>query len=264
VNRRALERQLDELLPLFASWGVAGVKYGFVNVHTQSWTAWLYEAIRKAGQHRLMLDIHDEFRPTGLSRTYPHLLTQEGILGNEGLPDATHSTILPFTRMLAGAGDYTFCWLDNRLKNTWGHQLAMTVAIYSPLQFMYWYDRPVNLKGDSPGFTWISQVPTTWDETRVLAGKPGEMIAIARKKDAKWYLGVVGNNDGGAVQLRLDMLEPDREWQASLYADGDGPKDITVREIVVRAGDVLPVLLQPRGGMAAVFTPVQTRQGRVR
>ena len=88
VNRRALQRQLDTILPLFESWGVAGVKYGFVNVHTQPWTQWLYDAVAKAADHHLILDIHDEFRPTGMSRAYPNLLSQEGILGNEGFPDA--------------------------------------------------------------------------------------------------------------------------------------------------------------------------------
>jgi alpha-glucosidase len=86
VNRRALERQLDEILPLYEKWGIKGVKYGFVQVGPQKWTAWLHEAVRKAADHHLMVDVHDEYRPTGYSRTYPNLMTQEGIAGDETAP----------------------------------------------------------------------------------------------------------------------------------------------------------------------------------
>jgi alpha-glucosidase len=255
VNRRAMERQLDELLPLFSTWGVAGVKYGFVNVHTQAWTRWLYSAIAKAADHRLMLDIHDEFRPTGMSRTYPNLLTREGIRGNEEFPDATQGTILPFTRMLAGAGDHTFCWLDPRLKNTWGYQLAHAVVIYSPLQFLYWYDRPAAFTTESPGMEWFKNLPTVWDDTRVLGGLPGEFVAIARRHGERWFVGVVTNNEGSEVQLPLEMLEAGRRYVADVYLDGDGPRDIRREQRRFTRGDVLDVTLQPRGGAALVLAP---------
>ena len=255
VNRRAIERQLDELLPLFSRWGVAGVKYGFVNVHTQAWTRWLYSAIAKAAEHHLMLDIHDEFRPTGMSRTYPNLLTQEGIRGNEEFPDAAQGTILPFTRMLAGAGDHTFCWLDPRLKNTWGYQLAHAVVIYSPLQFLYWYDRPAAFTSESAGMEWFKNLPTVWDDTRVLGGHPGEFVAIARRRGERWFVGVVTNNEGREVRLPLDMLAPGRRYVADFYADGDGPRDIRTSQRSVGVGDVIALTLQPRGGAAIVLTP---------
>ncbi len=86
VNHRALERQLDEILPLYQQWGVKGLKYGFVNVGSQQWTSWLHEAIRKAAEYHLMVDVHDEYRPTGYSRTYPNFMTQEGIAGDETSP----------------------------------------------------------------------------------------------------------------------------------------------------------------------------------
>ncbi|MEZ5399876.1 MAG: glycoside hydrolase family 97 catalytic domain-containing protein [Bryobacteraceae bacterium] len=255
VNRRALERQLDAILPLFASWGVAGLKYGFVNVYKQEWNRWLYVAVAKAAEHKLILDVHDNFRPTGMSRTYPNLLTQEGILGNEGFPDANHSTVLPFTRLLAGAADYTYCWLSPRLANTWAHQLALTVVIYSPLQFVYWYDRPVALAPETPGMAWFRDVPTTWDDTRVLGGAPGEFAAVARRKGDRWYLGVVANNTGGNRTLKLDMLDPDRAFEAVLYQDGQGPRDIQVETRRVRHSDALSLKLQPRGGAAVRLAP---------
>ncbi len=257
VNRRALERQLDDILPLFARWGVAGVKYGFVNVHTQDWTRWLYNAIAKAAEHRLMLDIHDEFRPTGLSRSYPHLLTQEGIRGNEEMPDAHHSTVLPFTRMLAGAADYTYCWFDQRLKNTWGHQLAMTVVIYSPLQFIYWYDRPPMFTETTPGMEFLARVPTTWDDTKVLDGRPGEFAAIARRKGDAWFLGVITNNEARKVRIACNMLQPGLTYEATLYTDGDGPRDVRASKQRVSANQTLELALQARGGAAIELRPLR-------
>jgi alpha-glucosidase len=254
VNRQALERQLDSILPLYAEWGVAGIKYGFVNVHTQPWTRWLYDAVRKAAEHRLILDVHDEFRPTGMSRTYPNLLTQEGIRGNEEFPDATQNTILPFTRMLVGAADYTFCWLDPRLKNTWGHQMALAVVLYSPLQFVYWYDRPISFTAECSGMEWFRDLPTVWDDTKVLDGSPGEFAAVARRKGTSWFLGIANNNSGREMKLALEMLEPGREYAASIFADGDGPRDVRRTQKSFRRGDVLELTLHPRGGAAVRFT----------
>ncbi|MHC4367374.1 MAG: glycoside hydrolase family 97 catalytic domain-containing protein, partial [Planctomycetota bacterium] len=115
VNRRALEQQIDEILPLYEKWGIKGVKYGFVQVGSQKWTAWLQEAVRKAAKHHLMVDIHDEYRPTGYSRTYPNLMTQEGIRGDETRPSNSLTLTILFTRMLAGAGDNTICYYDRRV-----------------------------------------------------------------------------------------------------------------------------------------------------
>lgn len=137
VNQRALYRQLDELLPLYQQWGISGIKFGFVHIGNQQWSTWLHDAVEKCAKYHIMVDIHDEYRPTGLSRTYPHLLTQEGIRGNEEMPDATHNVTLPFTRYLCGSGDYTLCYFNSRVKNTKGHQLAMAAVYYSPLQFYF-------------------------------------------------------------------------------------------------------------------------------
>ena len=114
VNQRALIQQLDSILPLYKKWGIKGIKFGFVQVGNQRWTTWLHEAVKKCAEYGLMVDIHDEYRPTGFSRTYPNLMTQEGIRGNEEFPDATHNTILPFTRFLAGSADYTICYYSGK------------------------------------------------------------------------------------------------------------------------------------------------------
>ena len=107
VNQRALYQELDQLLPLYEKWGICGIKFGFVQIGSQEWTTWLHNAVKKCADHHIMVDIHDEYRPTGWSRTYPNLMTQEGIGGNEEMPDAEHNTILPFTRFLCGPADYT-------------------------------------------------------------------------------------------------------------------------------------------------------------
>jgi alpha-glucosidase len=138
VNRIAAERQLDEMLPLYRQWGVAGVKYGFVRVGSQDATAWVHHAVRAAAAHQLMVDVHDEYRMTGYSRTYPHFMTAEGIGGDETQPAARDNVNLAFTRMLAGPADHTFCWMDPRIRNTHAHQLALPVVFFSPGQVLYW------------------------------------------------------------------------------------------------------------------------------
>ena len=175
VNQRALYRQLNELLPLYQAWGVSGIKFGFVQIGNQQWSTWLHQAIAQCAKYHLMVDVHDEYRPTGLSRTYPHLLTQEGVRGNEEMPDAAHNTLLPFTRYLCGPADYTLCYFNNRLKTTKGHQLAMAAVYYSPLQFYFWYDNPFVDKGE-PELQFWKTCPTVFDESRALEGEPGEYI----------------------------------------------------------------------------------------
>lgn len=130
VNQHALMKQARELFPLLRQWGVVGVKSGFVQYASHRWATWLHDLVRLAADNHLMMNIHDEFRPSGFSRTYPNLLTQEGICGNEEFPDATHNTILPFTRMINGAADYTICYYDPRLQNTHAHQLAASLLFF--------------------------------------------------------------------------------------------------------------------------------------
>ena len=114
----------------------------------------MHDLVKLAAENQLMVNIHDEYRPSGFSRTYPNLLTQEGIRGNEEFPDATHNTILPFTRLISGAADYTICYYDKRLKTTHAHQLAASVIFYSPLQTLFWYDKP-SFYNNEPEITFL-------------------------------------------------------------------------------------------------------------
>ena len=188
VNHRALEKQIDDILPIYQQWGVAGLKFGFVHVGSHKWTSWVHEAVRKTAGYNLMVDIHDEYRPTGFSRTYPNLLTQEGVHGNECMPDANHNTILPFTRFLAGAADYTICYYHQAgiknvkgIKTTSAHQMALSVLYYSPLQFVFWYDKPSDYR-EEPEMEFFENLPTVWDTTKVMPADIGKFAGNSKEE----------------------------------------------------------------------------------
>lgn len=257
VNQHALQEQGASLFPVYEKWGLKGIKFGFVQFTSQHWADWVHGLVRAAADSHLMVNIHDEYRPTGYSRTYPNLLTQEGICGNEEWPSATHNTILPFTRMVCGAADYTVCYFDPRLKNTHAHQLALPVLYFSPLQTLFWYDTPDRIV-EVPELEFFERVPTVWDETRVVDDRIGTTAAIVRRSGTEWYLGLIGNDEAQSVRLTADWLAPDTPYVMSVYTDDpsvDTATHVAVRRFIVREGDVLPFSLLPRGGAAAAFVP---------
>jgi len=265
VNHRALEQQIDEILPLYREWGVAGLKYGFVHVGSHRWTTWLHEAVRKAARYHLMVDVHDEYRPTGFSRTYPNLLTQEGIYGNECMPDANHNTTVPFTRFLAGAADYTICYYHQSgiknvkgIKTTSAHQMALSVIYYSPWQFVFWYDKPSDYQGE-PEVEFFEHLPTVWDTTAVVLGEIGKLVATARKSGETWFLGAITNNDGRKLSIPLGFLERGKTYKASLYTDGGEAvktrTHVAIERRVVRSTSVITADLMPSGGLAMEISP---------
>lgn len=254
VNQRALYQQLDELLPLYKKWGISGIKFGFVQIGNQQWTTWLHQAVEKCAQYGLMVDIHDEYRPTGMSRTYPNLLTQEGIGGNEEMPDAVHNTILPFTRFLCGPADYTLCYFNNRVKNTKGHQLAMAAVYYSPLQFYFWYDKPFVDNGEEELKFW-KDCPTIFDESRAIDGMPGEYIIQMRRSGNDYFVGAMTNTQGRTVSIKTDFL-PKGKYVVEIYNDDPTLSTRTkVRSTkkTIRAGQTINLQLQPNGGAALHF-----------
>ena len=255
VNQRALYQQIDSLLPLYEKWGLKGVKFGFVQVGNQMWTTWLHDAIKKCAKYHLMVDIHDEYRPTGFSRTYPNLMTQEGIGGNEEFPTATHNVILPFTRFVAGPADYTLCYFDRRIKTTHAHQLAMAVVYYSPIQFMYWYDKPSLYKGEKELELW-KRIPTVWDETSALQGIPGEYIVTARRSGNDWYIGAMTSTEERKLTVKTDFLQKGKTYIMHLYEDDakvDSNTKVNTTVKTIKAGSILKLNLQKSGGAAAYF-----------
>ena len=276
VNRRALEKQLDEVLPLLEEWGVAGVKYGFVNVGSQKWTKWLHEAVIKAADHKLMIDIHDEYRPTGFSRTYPNLMTQEGIRGDEESPSNEHTLITLFTRMLAGAGDNTNCYYAPRVQEKMGgnvSQLAKAVMIYSPWQFLYWYDRPQGSPGkkggaggnegfimNHPELEFFKQMPAVWDESKVIDGKIGEYATIARKSGESWFLGSLTAKEPRKLNFKSDFLEPNKSFKATVYsydANSESSTKVEIEAMDVTAGSDLSFNIAGNSGLAIHFAPIK-------
>ncbi|MRT93774.1 glycoside hydrolase family 97 protein [Ancylomarina sp. 16SWW S1-10-2] len=242
VNRRSLEKQLDEVLPLFEKWGIAGIKYGFVRVGDQDATAWLHEAIKKTAKYKMIMDVHDEYRPTGFSRTYPNFLTQEGIGGDETTVTNAQTLIHMFTRTLAGASDNTVCYYNSRVEKMGSHasQLAKTVCIFSPLQFLYWYDSApmAPIKGDAlwgdtkyignePELEFFNDVPTTWDETRVLECKIGELGVIARRKGNDWFIGGINGEKANKVKIDFSFLKEGAKYSSKIYTDDEAVKTRT-------------------------------------
>ncbi|HBL77405.1 MAG: alpha-glucosidase [Bacteroidetes bacterium GWF2_42_66] len=268
VNQRPLTLQLDSLLPLYHQWGINGIKFGFVHVGSHRWTVWLHEAIRKCAKYEIMADIHDEYRPTGFSRTYPNLLTQEGVSGNEGMPDAINNTILPFTRYIAGAADYTICYYARKefrksgryIKNTPAHQLALPVIYYSPLQYLFWYDTPDKYQGE-PEIAFWDELPTVWDDTKVLCGEIGKYISIARKSGDKWFIGSITNTEARELKIPLSFLDKGKKYEATIYSDD--PKvntrtHVAIEKRGVNAKTELTLKLDASGGQAILLKPASS------
>ncbi len=275
VNRRAMEKQLDEILPLYQSWGIAGVKYGFVHVGPQKWTIWLHDAVRKAAEHQLMVDIHDDYRPTGYSRTYPNLMTVEGIRGDEESPSVSHSITTLFTRMLAGAGDNTNCFLAERVPTVMGGksaQMAKAIMLYSPWQFLFWYDRPEasphgvggaganeKLLTENPELSFYDALPTVWDETKVLESHMEDYATVARKSADDWFVGSLAANKGRGLNVPLDFLDDSTHYEATLYfqdADALSKNRVKIESIRVDKNSFLARKLEKDSGLALIIRPI--------
>lgn len=274
VNQRALAKHLDQILPLYESWGIAGIKFGFVHVGSHRWTTWMHEAVRKCADYHLMVDIHDEYRPTGFSRTYPNLLTQEGVRGNEEFPDGFNNTVLPFTRFIAGAADATVCYFHRKelkpnlaksinarsLINTPCHQLALSVINYSPLQFLYWYDTPDDVQGE-PELEFFDELPTVWDDTQILDGKIGEYIVMARRKGDQWFVAAITNNNARTITIPLDFLETEKTYKMTAYTDGGEEvktrTKVNIEKKNVKQGTILSFDVKARGGCTMIIRPVK-------
>jgi alpha-glucosidase len=270
VNHRALRQQLDRILPLYQRWGIKGLKFGFVGVGPQEINRWIHDSVKKCAAYHLVVNIHDSYRPSGFSRTYPNLLTQEGIRGNEHMPTARHNCTLPFTRFPMGAGDATVCYYDKRIKTTHAHQLAMAIIIYSPLQTILWYDKPDDFQGEAE-IALFEQLPTYWDESKVLSGEIGEYVLIARCKDEKWFVGGITNENEREIFIDFGFLKGNK-YSALVFEDSIDNKDsptnvlkilnfslrtqIRMGELKVDSNSKLCFKLKSSGGMAMILTPL--------
>ena len=261
VDRVPVMRQRDQILKAYRDWGVAGCKFGFVWEGRQSDNDFIYDLVKACGEHRLLVNLHDNLRPAGLERTLPNYVALEGVRGNEQFPTATHNVTLPFTRAVAGPIDYTICYANEKNRTTNAHQLAMAAVYYNPLTFLYWYDAPEKYAGRAwPELRWFDECPTTWDETRVLDGKIGEYVVVARRHGQRWFLGAMTNEAGRTLKVSLDFLGAGKR-KASIFADGEpAPKPmktpVVIREAVLDGSATLTLDLAPSGGQAVLFEAV--------
>lgn len=269
----AAARQMETAFPLFESWGVAGVKVDFMTRDDQDMVNWYHDLVKLAAAHHLIVDFHGAYKPTGIERTWPNLMTREGVKGNEHnkwSADITpeHTLTLPFTRMLCGPMDFTPGGFINRLEKdfqvvggdapapqvmgTRCHQLAMMIVYESPLQVMC--DSPYNYRHSPDGLDFLKVVPTTWEDTRVIAGQPGEFIVVARRKGSDWYVGMMNAEGMRSGELRLDFLERNqytvRVWHDAL--NGLTEK-ATYSELAVTQNDVFPFTLAEEGGLVMIL-----------
>jgi alpha-glucosidase len=259
VNYVGLREKLDTILPLYKQWGVSGFKFGFVDGLTQKGIVWLNQAIGKVNDYGFILDIHDNYKPTGLSRKYPALLTQEGIRGDENSPDAFHTTVLPYTRFLAGPADFTFCYPNRKesfsknLKVSKAHQLALSVVFFSPLQSLYWYGKPLDYTNDEET-EFSDRVPTVWNESHYLKGEIGENICVARRHGDVWFMGSVAGLKDWTDSVKLNFLKPGVKYDATIYED-DGAGSIRKSTKSVVLNDNLSLTIKARGGQAMWIRP---------
>jgi len=215
VNELAL-RDTAELVRIYADWGIGGVKFGFVEVGDPRSMRILHARLFRFGQAGFYINVHDSYRPRGLSRTYPFLVTQEGVRGEERKPDAAHHTMLPFVRSLQGAADYTPRYLVGAgLRCTKAHQLALPLLVHSPIQSLFWAEPldPVRrsvAEWNRELRVW-TRMPATWDDTRFLQGRMGELAVAARRDGADWFVGALTNGEARSVVVDLAPLWAD--WQ---------------------------------------------------
>ncbi|MGC9342926.1 MAG: glycoside hydrolase family 97 protein, partial [Bacteroidales bacterium] len=230
-----LDEQMDEAFDLFQEWGAAGVKVDFIDRDDQVAMNFFERCAREAAKHELLVDYHGCPKPHGLSRAYPNVINYEGVVGNEynkgnwggNFPTPEHNVTIPFTRMMSGPMDYTPGAMRNSTQTSFGfsnstpmsrgtrcHQLGMYVVYDSPLQMLC--DAPTEYEKYPDILEFLSNVPVTWDDTRVLEGKIGDYIITLRQKDEDWYLG--GLTDWNAREFEIDMsFLPEGEYEATLF-----------------------------------------------
>lgn len=261
VNYVGLKAKLDTILPLYKKWGVSGLKFGFIDGGTQQGLTWLDDAMKKVNDYGFVLNVHDHYKPTGLSRRYPYNLSQEGIMGDENSPDAFHTTVLPYTRYLAGAADFTFCFPNSKsdfaknLKVSKAQQMALTVVYFDPLQAIFWYGKSEDYTNENE-IDFFKYVPTVWDESHYLAGEIGESISVARKKDSIWYIGSAAGMGEWKTSIKLDFLNKGITYMATVYED-DGKGGVKTRQLKLQKGQTFPVDIAAKCGQAVIIRPIK-------
>ena len=280
ANVASYEEQLELAFAYYDSLGVSAIKTGYVGAIKPlgqfHYGQWMVQHFRKvtelAAHHHISLDVHEPVKGTGIERTWPNMMTREGARGqewnawSEGNPP-DHTTILPFTRLLAGPMDYTpgifdlrfdRYKADFRVQSTLAKQLALMVVLYSPLQMAA--DLPENYE-NQPAFQFIRDLEMDWDESLYLEGEIGEYLTIARRHEGEWFLGAITNGRTREVEIIMDQMIQ-WNWIAECYVDTENahwdtnPYPIWIGSYEVSPSDTLKARLAPGGGMAIRFRPL--------
>jgi alpha-glucosidase len=287
------EQQMIDAFTFYKRLGVDAIKTGYVaqgqgikridadNKEQREWHHGQYmvrhyrKVVEEAAKHRIMLDVHEPIKATGIRRTFPNMMTREGARGQEynaawskGNNPPEHTTIIPFTRGLAGPFDFTPGIFDiknskvetkNQVPTTLAKQLALYVVLYSPLHMAA--DLPDNYGTRPEPFQFIVDVPTDWQDTRVLHARIGDYVTIVRKdrNSEDWYLGSITDELGRVLEAPLHFLSPGKKYVAEIYKDGAeadwqrNPYDIEITKALVDNTSSLTLRLAPGGGQAIRF-----------
>ncbi|MFC1490804.1 glycoside hydrolase family 97 protein [Candidatus Latescibacterota bacterium] len=273
LNWTPVARDMDKAFAQYEKWGIKGIKIDYMDRDDQEMVNFYHNVVKKAAEHKLLVDFHGAYKPTGIRRTYPNLITREGVMGLEYVKfnnriTPEHDCIIPFTRMLAGPIDYTPGGFNNSIEGefrprnkeamtqgTRAHQLALFVIFESPLQVLA--DYPANYR-NSPGIEFLREVPATWDETRVINAQVGDFTTFARKNGDEWYLGSITDWTARELTVPLDFLGAG-DYVAEIYADGDdadkNAESVSISEVLVNAGTNLKIQMGSGGGFALRLYP---------
>jgi len=269
VHWAALYPRLDSAFAIFEKWGLKGMMVDFMDRDDQQMVNIQTEILEKAAAHHLHIQFHGAYKPTGLSRTYPNEFTREGTLNyetnkwnEEGL-SPNHDINIPFTRMLAGSTDYHLGgfravpkdkyktqYTRPLMAGTRCHMLALYVVLENYLQMVC--DYPAAYEGEQ-GFDFIKEVPTTWDETKVIDAKVGEYISIARRKNNDWYIGTITNQSQREINIPLSFLE-EGTYIAEIHKDAgdtnENPNHLIIEKRTVNQNQTLSLKVASGGGLA--------------
>lgn len=270
----ALTKNTDGILKNYADLGIKGFKVDFLDRDDAKMVNSVYDISQKAANHKLILDFHGMYKPTGIQRTFPNILNFEGVKGlennkwtpNDDVP--LYDCTIPFIRMMAGPMDYTPGAMRNATKSefrpshstpmsqgTRCHQLALYTIFEAPLQMMA--DSPTAFMKEQESTDFIAKIPTTFDETAALDGEVGKFVSIARKKGNTWYLGAITNWDSRDITIDFSFLEKGKKFQAEVFSDGLNADKAAVdykREIItVDSNSKIKYHLANGGGLAMII-----------
>lgn len=262
--------QYKAAFPLYHQWGVKGVKIDFMDRDDQDMTRWYRRIVKAAADNELMVDFHGAYAPDGIERTWPNLLTREGVLGAEhykwSYVSPEHNVKLAYTRMLAGPMDYTPGGFLNVTKeqfkpqvptlvaNTRAAELAKLVVYESP--FLCFCDSPDNVYGQT-GEDFIRRVKAEWDDTRFLGGTPDSYVALAHRSGDEWFIGVLNNSEERNITIDLSSFLSSGDYSLEYWQDGKKAArmatDCEHKSRTISSDKALGIHLAPAGGYVAII-----------